>query len=391
MAAHPTIFPFADAALDLLDRGLAPIPLGGDDGKVPLVRWKRWKHPLGRQSLGQLADKHPTANVGVLTGLSGVTVVDVDDLELTDAMVRRFGDTPLQTSTPSGGVHLWFRSSGERCRTRLDGLKVDIRGEGGMVVVPPSIRPSGPHAGKAYGFLEGTWDDLPRLPEMKVPALATTSVSPAAGTLQTVQQGNRDNSLFRACLDLAPRCDTFDDLVDEARTINESYAPPLSDARVVAKAKSAWQCQVEGRNWRGHGAHVTVAERTIDRLLAHDPRHGPDALSLYLKLRAKHGARDQRREAFAVAARAMARDLVLPWTEGRIRRATQVLVNFGLLALVKEGGHGEGDAHQYRFCTPPPALVSENDTNVIRHPPRRSPGREEGGHEGIVACNGTVR
>ncbi len=140
--AEPT--PFADAALVLRDHGLAPVPLGGDDGKVPLVRWRTWEHRPGRQFLERLADKHPTANVGVLTGLSGVTVVDVDDPELVDGMLRRFGDTPLVTGTPRGGVHLWYRSTGEGCLTGLDGLKVDIKGLGGMVVVPPSIRPWAP-------------------------------------------------------------------------------------------------------------------------------------------------------------------------------------------------------------------------------------------------------
>ena len=87
-AAPPT--PFADVAQDLRGRGLAPIPLGGDDGKVPLVKWRnlRWRH--SRETLGRFVDNHPTANVGVLTGLSNVTVVDIDDVELVDAMAQAF-------------------------------------------------------------------------------------------------------------------------------------------------------------------------------------------------------------------------------------------------------------------------------------------------------------
>ena len=34
--------PFRDAALDLLARGLAIVPCGGADGKVPLVEWGKW-------------------------------------------------------------------------------------------------------------------------------------------------------------------------------------------------------------------------------------------------------------------------------------------------------------------------------------------------------------
>ena len=175
--AGPT--PFADAALVLWGHGLAVIPLGKDDGKVPLIRWRTWKRRPGRLFLESQAAEHPTANVGVLTGLSGLTVVDVDDPKLVNDMLTRFGNTPLITGTPSGGAHLWYRSTGERCQVRLDGLKVDIRGLGGMVVVPPSIRPTGQHAGKAYTVLKGSWDDLVHLTTgAETPWHAPTSPGP---------------------------------------------------------------------------------------------------------------------------------------------------------------------------------------------------------------------
>ncbi len=93
---------------------------------------------------------------------------------------------PLVTGTPSGGVHLWYRTTGERCQVRLDGLKVDIKGIGGMVVVPPSIRPTGQHAGKAYTFVKGSWDDLIHLPTITPGALKTAShVDPPSPHLES--------------------------------------------------------------------------------------------------------------------------------------------------------------------------------------------------------------
>ena len=35
--------PFGDAAPGLLAHGLAVLPCAGEDGKVPLVRWRGWK------------------------------------------------------------------------------------------------------------------------------------------------------------------------------------------------------------------------------------------------------------------------------------------------------------------------------------------------------------
>ncbi len=51
-----------------------------------------------------------------------------------------------------------------------------IRGLGGTVVVPPSIRPAGWHAGKAYTFAKRPWDDVVRLPTVKRAALHDSPV-----------------------------------------------------------------------------------------------------------------------------------------------------------------------------------------------------------------------
>ena len=106
--AQPT--PFADAALELRNHGLAPVPLGGDKGQATLIKWKTWKRPPHSRSLERLVVRFPTANVGVLTGLSGVTVVDVDDPEQVDAMLARFGDTTLGGRSPRRTLRRLFGS-----------------------------------------------------------------------------------------------------------------------------------------------------------------------------------------------------------------------------------------------------------------------------------------
>jgi hypothetical protein len=112
--------PFGAAALDLAARGLAVIPVGGADGKVPLIAWANWRRPPGKNFLQKLACKHGAANVAILTGLSSLTVIDVDRADLADAMLERFGPTPLIAETPSGGRHHYYRSGGERSTTLRD-------------------------------------------------------------------------------------------------------------------------------------------------------------------------------------------------------------------------------------------------------------------------------
>jgi|HubBroStandDraft_1064217.scaffolds.fasta_scaffold140750_2 hypothetical protein len=173
--------PFATAALQLHSYGLAPIPCSAnDDGKSPGIRTRGWKAPPGAEVLRQFALDFPRAHVGILTGLSRVSVVDIDDAHQVGDMIQRFGSTPLMIETPSGGIHLYYRASGERCANlrKPERLPVDIKGAGGFVVVPPSVRPSGPHAGKLYRFAEGSWEDVARLPTMKPGSLLRGPTAP---------------------------------------------------------------------------------------------------------------------------------------------------------------------------------------------------------------------
>src|SRR4051794_32233415 len=103
--------PFRDAALDLLARGLAVVPCGGAAGKVPLVEWGGWAKRPGRAFIEKMMRRYPSTNVGIIAGLSGITVVDCDDPVAVAVMIARCGDTPLKVRTPGGGVH-WTSSLG---------------------------------------------------------------------------------------------------------------------------------------------------------------------------------------------------------------------------------------------------------------------------------------
>ncbi len=91
----------------------------------------------------------PYANVGVLTGrASGIVVVDVDTKrgQVGADSLRALEDTheplpaTLTSLTPTGGWHLFFRHPGGRVSdsTSVIGRHIDVRGDGGYVVAPPS-------------------------------------------------------------------------------------------------------------------------------------------------------------------------------------------------------------------------------------------------------------
>ena len=98
----------------------------------------------------------PDAMTGMPTGAAtGIVVLDVDEDdekgisgECTLAeLIEREGnlpDTPLAL-TPRGGRHFYFKHPGSKVpnSTRKLGPGLDVRGDGGYVVMPPSVRSDG--------------------------------------------------------------------------------------------------------------------------------------------------------------------------------------------------------------------------------------------------------
>ena len=97
--------------------------------------------------------KWPSANVAIATGrASGVWVLDHDVPEGDASMARlerEHGPPPvtITVSTPSGGTHLYFRwpADGPEIRNSCGriGPGIDVLGEGGSAVAPPSVLASG--------------------------------------------------------------------------------------------------------------------------------------------------------------------------------------------------------------------------------------------------------
>jgi len=140
-----------DAARRYLARGWSVLPLRAHD-KRPLVVWE----PLqsSRPSAEQVADwfsRWPDANIGIVTGeISNLIVLDIDpkhggDTSL-DRLERQFGPLPatIEVKTGGDGRHFYFAHPGGLLRSRT-GLAqgIDLRGDGGYIVAPPSIHPSG--------------------------------------------------------------------------------------------------------------------------------------------------------------------------------------------------------------------------------------------------------
>jgi len=193
------------------------------EGKRALVAWKRWQRELpGLELVERWWARWPGANLAVVTGrVSGIVVVDIDprhngDLALAE-LETLHGDLPWRAvvETPSGGWHVYLRHPGGRVRNSSGriGAGVDVRGDGGLALLPPSRRAAGVYRWAVGGPeqvppMAPAWVELLRpRPRPRQPAPAPRlghgghHASRLAGLLRVLQrapEGQRNGALYWA-------------------------------------------------------------------------------------------------------------------------------------------------------------------------------------------------
>jgi hypothetical protein len=143
----------------------------------------------------------PSMGVGIVTGsISGLFVVDFDGAigaETYAKLAAQLGAAPTSL-TGGGGIHMLFRHPGRRVPTRRGILPgMDIRGDGGFIVAPPSIHASG----RAYawdvdahpddialhdapgGFIEAICADAPTAPAHLAPVSRESQIGISIGAV----------------------------------------------------------------------------------------------------------------------------------------------------------------------------------------------------------------
>ncbi len=119
------------------------IPLKPFD-KYPLFQWQTYRErkPTDAELINWFKDTEN--NIGIVTGkISNIVAVDFDSVEsLEIAEQHSFPDTSIVKT--KNGFHYYYRYvDGVGNKHKFRGHKIDLRGEGGQVVAPPSIHPSG--------------------------------------------------------------------------------------------------------------------------------------------------------------------------------------------------------------------------------------------------------
>ncbi len=139
------------AALRYATRGWSVIPAEAR-GKRPIVAWQEFQRRQATpEEISAWFRRWPRANIAIVTGaLSGLVVLDIDPrhggIDSLAQLASTHGALPttLEARTGGGGTHLYFAHPGGGVRNRV-GLSpgIDLRGDGGCVIAPPSVHPSG--------------------------------------------------------------------------------------------------------------------------------------------------------------------------------------------------------------------------------------------------------
>lgn len=278
-----------NAALDYAARGWAVFPCHSihgagcschrvdcsSPGKHPRIGGGLTAASTDPEAIRRWWRQWPSANVAIRTGAaSGLVVVDIDPdhggARTLDELVRRHGEIPDGpiVRTGSGGTHLFFEHPGEKVRNSAGvlGPGIDVRGDGGYVIAPPSRHISGATyqweaSGSDPPALPGWILDTAREPVRNAPsrehepiridraiaAWARAALEDEAARVRTAPEGTRNSELNRAafCVGQIVGAGLLDSDTVESTLVTSGVSAGLSEYEARQTTRSGLRAGVE--------------------------------------------------------------------------------------------------------------------------------------------------
>ena len=232
------------AALKAIDRGWNPIPVKFKS-KTPSRAWKEFQdRRVNKDEIQELFPDNEANNMGIVTGkISGLCVLDVDKksggFETLENLTAEFGSLPQTPTaiTGGGGLHFYFEAHGIRNSAGILGKGLDIRGDGGYVVCPPSVHESGTH----YQWQPGLSPD--EVPVAPIPNWLLDKLNRKVSEVSeagTIEEGRRHDHLTSFAGRLLKTDIRFDVLKAALFTENEHCLPPLDHREIETLSKDLY-------------------------------------------------------------------------------------------------------------------------------------------------------
>jgi len=230
-----------ESALNYAKMGLAVFPVK-ERSKYPATQNGFKDATTDSTVISNWWDKNPNYNIGIATGgrSNGIFVIDLDidedkgldgleELKSWENNNELLPDT-CQSITGRGGIHLFYKSNQNiKCRTNL--LRgIDIRGEGGYIVAPPSMHENGRQYEWEQSLEEFVLEEAnATVYQFLNQAKATTEKKASYSVPNEIQQGERTATMFKLVSSLQAKGLTDEAIKAAVSAENETKCnPPLS-------------------------------------------------------------------------------------------------------------------------------------------------------------------
>lgn len=250
--------PLVEAALAYVERGLPIFPVHSPNGnggcscgrpdcpspaKHPRTEHGFHDATTDREAAVAAWTRWPDANIGVPTGkASGHDVLDVDVQHGGAGTLKRLeqehGKLPetVEVLTPNGGRHYVFRHSGRTLKSGAGvlGPGLDTRGEGGYVLVPPSVGANG----RVYRYMRTEKKIAVAEPPAWLFAIVEEQLrfAPAPEVEKVIPEGKRRQAMLSVAGSLRRRGLIGEEILPALLELNKRCRPPLEQAEIVELA-----------------------------------------------------------------------------------------------------------------------------------------------------------
>ena len=244
------------AALEYIEWGLSVIPINPKN-KKPLTAWREYQtRPPTEEEIEQWFNTWPNANLALVTGqVSSVAAIDLDN-EQARKWAKENLPRPNVWQKTGKGWHLLYKANGIRIPNAVRIVNgVDVRGEGGYILIAPSKHESG----KPYQLYQhANWDELIDFPIDKLPQSEPAQKPPLH--LDPVSDGERNNTLARIAGRYFYRGMEYSEVLALCKGWNADLDNPLDKKEVERTVQSVWKKDTTQQTQQTQQTHKNSAD-----------------------------------------------------------------------------------------------------------------------------------
>jgi len=212
--------------------------------KVPIGEWKRYQSEvMSEDEIQRNFLSGAAVNLGVICGKvsDNLVVIDFDDRS-TYKKYFAWAEKDTFVVQTAKGVHVYFKTDYPVRGFKIQELNIDVKGEGGYVLAPPSIHPSG----KEYRALSNqpiaSWSgDFKQELYERLKIKREPEEVDINKLLDGVEEGERDEAAIRVATWYRGQGLTEEQTVRTLKEWNQKNRPPLDEQQLLKCVKSAFK------------------------------------------------------------------------------------------------------------------------------------------------------